>query len=244
MVSSRKQTLSRNLHGIRCWLTREAPNAQPSSNDAGPSRQQLLRRRRHHPAPQLQVLAFRVLGQWWLMPPMEGRTACRPAACAPAPGCRAAPRSASCATRPGRGRRRRRRRPPRWRDRRARVSGGRPPRSWPGSARAGCSRTRARRQASMRSITASDRLRNEKETSQRPGMIIGWLARLICGRWSRRVVAADIRELRVDRRQQPHGRERRVAPLRHGGAAGMVLLPLDDDAELADRHDAGHDSMR
>ncbi len=52
--------------------------------------------------------------------------------------------------------------------------------------------------------------------------------------------AADLRELPVDRRQQPHRREARIPALRHGGAAGMVLVAGEIDPELPDRHDAAH----
>ena len=46
-------------------------------------------------------------------------------------------------------------------------------------------------------------------------------------------------EFLVDPRQQPHRGEAGIAPFRHGGAAGMVLHALEDDAPLPDGDDAG-----
>src|SRR5205823_5575131 len=50
---------------------------------------------------------------------------------------------------------------------------------------------------------------------------------------------AMAREFQIDGGEQPDGREPGIAALRHGGAARMILLTLDDDAVLPDRNDAG-----
>ena len=41
-----------------------------------------------------------------------------------------------------------------------------------------------------------------------------------------------LRELGVDPGEQANGRKARIAPLRHGGAPRVILLPLEDDPIL------------
>ena len=53
---------------------------------------------------------------------------------------------------------------------------------------------------------------------------------------------ADFREALVDRVEQLDQREARVAPPRHRGGAGVVLLARHRDAVLPDRHDRGDDA--
>jgi DNA-binding XRE family transcriptional regulator len=49
-------------------------------------------------------------------------------------------------------------------------------------------------------------------------------------------------ELGVDPGEQAHGRKTRIAPFRYGGAAGVILLPLEEDAVLPDGDDARDDA--
>src|SRR4029077_363975 len=57
-----------------------------------------------------------------------------------------------------------------------------------------------------------------------------------------RARAADFREALVDRIEQLDQRKSRVAPPRHRGRSGVVLLARHRDAVLPDRHDRRDDA--
>ena len=99
--------------------------------------------------------------------------------------------------------------------------------------------TRARSVPSSRSSTGTSTSRNWNSTSARPGMMEG-----APGSSAMRPVVQVVRSPQTRGNSRSIAASRRtaarpgVAPLGHGGAAGVVLLPLDRDAPLPDGDDA------
>ena len=94
-----------------------------------------------------------------------------------------------------------------------------------------------------RSSTAGSASRNWNSASALPGMMLFSPGSSVdAPRGPHRARAADLREARVDRAEQPHQLEARVAPALHGGGAGVVLLARHREAVLPDGDDRGDDA--